>query len=279
MQGMSFLKFLLVSFPEHLLFIFLGSFAIGKYSFFKIRSNYYRVLAVSFLMIGLSYLFKEKLGLGAESTLLILFSYIILIIFVMKFKFYESIAASIFAFSLLLLVEIPVTVVMGSVLGVESNKAFMENSTLYFMIFFVTRLLQSLLVVLFYRFKFKVINMEYPNNMANEYYIQLFVYLISICTLGFLAFLMTRMLLIDTNTMVSTQNIYLLRLNIYIAVFVTIILTLAVKSVYAFYKNKNTLNNNEVIQSLEYIQGLLNEQNYEEANEALGTLKKHITEQ
>jgi hypothetical protein len=87
------------------------------------------------------------------------------------------------------------------------------------------------------------------------------------------------MLLIDTNTMVSTQNIYLLRLNIYIAVFVTIILTLAVKSVYAFYKNKNTLNNNEVIQSLEYIQGLLNEQNYEEANEALGTLKKHITEQ
>ena len=279
MQGMSFLKFLLVSFPEHLLFIFLGSFAIGKYSFFKIRSNYYRVLAVSFLMIGLSYLFKEKLGLGAESTLLILFSYIILIIFVMKFKFYESIAASIFAFSLLLLVEIPVTVVMGSVLGVESNKAFMENFTLYFMIFFVTRLLQSLLVVLFYRFKFKVINMEYPNNMAKEYNKQLFVYLISICTLGFLAFLMTRMLLIDTNTMVSTQNIYLLRLNIYIAVFVTIILTLAVKSVYAFYKNKNTLNNNEVIQSLEYIQGLLNEQNYEEANEALGTLKKHITEQ
>ncbi|HPC99782.1 MAG TPA: hypothetical protein PLA01_00350 [Acetivibrio sp.] len=276
MQGMSFLKFFLVSFPEQLLFVFLGSFAIGKYSYFKIRSNYYRVLAVSLIMVGMSYLLKDKLGWGAESTLLILFSYIISIIFVMKFKFYESIAASIFAFSLLLLVEIPVAVVIGSILRVDNDKAFTESTTLYFAIFFVIRLLQFLLAFLFYRFKFKVINMEYPNNMVNEYYIQLFVYLISICTLGFLAFLMARMLLIDTNTMVSTQNIYLLRLNIYITVFVTIILSLAVKSVYVFYKNKNTLNNNEVIQSLEYIQSLLNEENYKEADEALSTLKEHI---
>jgi hypothetical protein len=279
MQGMSFLKFFLISFPEQLLFVFLGSFAIGKYSYIKIRSNYYRVIAVSLIMVGMSYLLKEKLGLGAESTLLILFSYIILIIFVMKFKFYESIAASIFAFSLLLLVEIPVTVVMGTVLSLENNKAFTENTTLYFVIFFVIRLLQSLLVFLFHRFKFKVINMEYPNNMVNEYYIQLFVYLISICTLGFLAFLMTRMLLIDTNTMASTQNINLLRLNIYITVFVTIILSLAVKSVYVHYRNKNTLSNNEVIQSLEYIQSLLNEKSYKEADEALSTLKEHIIEQ
>jgi len=227
-------------------------------------------------MVGMSYLLKDKLGWGAESTLLILFSYIISIIFVMKFKFYESIAASIFAFSLLLLVEIPVAVVIGSILRVDNDKAFTESTTLYFAIFFVIRLLQFLLAFLFYRFKFKVINMEYPNNMVNEYYIQLFVYLISICTLGFLAFLMARMLLIDTNTMVSTQNIYLLRLNIYITVFVTIILSLAVKSVYVFYKNKNTLNNNEVIQSLEYIQSLLNEENYKEADEALSTLKEHI---
>ncbi|HOQ36774.1 MAG TPA: hypothetical protein PKW03_02680 [Acetivibrio sp.] len=279
MQDMSFLKFLLVSFPEQLLFIFLGSFAIGKYSYFKTRSNYFRFLAVCSLMVVISYLLKEKLGLGAESTLLILFSYIILIIFIMKFKFYESIAASIFAFSLLLLIEIPVSVIIGSILEVENSNGFMENPVHYYTTFFVIRLLQSILALIFYRFKFKIINMEYPNNMVNEYYVQLFVYLIAICTLGFLTFLMARMLLIDTNSTIPPQNTYLLRLNIYITIFVTIILTRAVKSVYTFYKNKNTLNNNEVIQNLDYVQGLLKEQNYNEAIEALSALKEHILDQ
>jgi len=90
-------------------------------------------------MVVISYLLKEKLGLGAESTLLILFSYIILIIFIMKFKFYESIAASIFAFSLLLLIEIPVSVIIGSILEVENSNGFMENPVHYYTTFFVIR--------------------------------------------------------------------------------------------------------------------------------------------
>jgi len=76
----------------------------------------------------------------------------------------------------------------------------------------------------------------------------------------------------------SSQNVYLLRINIFISLFVTIILTLAVKNIHEFYKNKNTLNNNEIVQNIEYIYRLIDEQKINEAKNALISLKSHIIE-
>lgn len=278
MQNMSLLQFIFVSFPEQVIFILLGAFAIGKYSYFKTRSNYFRILATASLITFISYLLREKLGLVSESTLLLLFIDIILIILIMKFKFYEAVTASVLGFSLIMLVEISVSVVIAPILGVKDEQELYQNVLNFVVFVLAVRSIQILLAVLLYRFKIKVLNMESTSIKIKEYYIQLVVYLISLCTIGFLCFLMTRMLLFERDTIVSLQNVYLLRINIYISLFVTIILTLAVKSIHSFYKNKSALNNNEIVQSIEYIYRLMDDQNIKEAKDALISLKTHIND-
>jgi len=45
-----------------------------------------------------------------------------------------------------------------------------------------------------------------------------------------------------------------------------------------FIKTKNTLNNNEIVQNIEYIYRLIDEQKINEAKNALISLKSHIIE-
>ncbi|ODM27182.1 hypothetical protein [Acetivibrio mesophilus] len=278
MQNMSLLQFILVSFPEQVIFIFLGAFSIGKYSYFKTRSNYYRIFITASLITFISYILREKLGLVSESTLLLLFIDIILIILIMKFKFYEAVTASVLGFSMIMLVEISFSLIIAPILGINGERELYQNASNFVIFVLSVRLLHILLAVFLYRFKIKIVNMESSNIKTKEYYIQLVVYLISLCTIGFLTFLMTRMLLFEKVTIASSQNMYLLKINIYISLFVTIILTLAVKSIHDFYKNKSTLNNNEIVQSIEYIYRLIDEQNINEAKDALISLKTHIKE-
>ncbi|UWV46961.1 hypothetical protein N1236_00135 [Acetivibrio thermocellus] len=278
MENMSLLQFILVSFSEQVIFIFLGTLSIGKYHYFKIHSNYYRILSTASLVTVISYILREKLGLLSEAPLLVLFADIILMIFIMRFNFYEAITSSVLGFSLIMLVEIPFSVIITLLLGINGAEELYQNAVNFAIFVLSTRLLQIVLAFLFYRFKFKVVNMENANIRTKVYYIQLIVYLISLCTIGFLTFLMTRMLIFEKTAITSSQNVYLLRINIFISLFVTIILTLAVKNIHEFYKNKNTLNNNEIVQNIEYIYRLIDEQKINEAKNALISLKSHIIE-
>lgn len=277
MKDMSFINYVLVSFPEQIIFLFLGILAIGKSSYLKTRSNYYRILTSACIMTVSSYLIRKQLGIETESTIVLLFIDVFLLIYIMRFKFYESITATIFSFLLLILIELPVSLLIGPIMGVRNEQDLYQNVNRLFIIVSIIRIIQILLVYLFYRFNFKIINMERSGIKRKEYYIQLTVYLISICTLAFLAFIMTKILLFNNDMSITSSNIYLLRMNIYISLFVTVILTLAVRGVYEFYKNKSVLNNNEVVQSLEYIYSLLDDQNYKEAKDALNSLKDHIS--
>lgn len=273
---MSLIQYILVSFSEQIIFILLGFFSIGKYSYFKTRSNYFRILAIASIATSISYILREKFGLGSEASLLLLFLDIILLILIAKFKFYEAVTASVLAFSLILLVEMPFSVIISLILKIDGEKEFYHNASNFATSVLIIRSLQIILAVLFYRFKFKIVNMDNTSIKTKVYYIQLIVYLISLSTIGFLSFLMTKMLIFETAAITSSQNVYLLKINIFISLFVTIILTLAVKNIHEFYKNKSTLNNNEVIQNIEYIYRLIDEQNINEAKDALISLKSHL---
>jgi len=198
MENMSLLQFILVSFSEQVIFIFLGTLSIGKYHYFKIHSNYYRILSTASLVTVISYILREKLGLVSEAPLLVLFADIILMIFIMRFNFYEAITSSVLGFSLIMLVEIPFSVIITLLLGINGAEELYQNAVIlrYLYEYKVTA---NSFGILFYRFKFKVVNMENANIRTKVYYIQLIVYLISLCTIGFLTFLMTRMLIFEKN--------------------------------------------------------------------------------
>lgn len=276
MQNLSFLSFVLISFPEQVIAFFLGILTIGKYSFLKVRSNYLRILIASSIMTVATYLMRRHLGIQIETTFLSAFLCIIIFIYIIRFKFYESITASIFAFLILALTELPMSILMSSVLDVKDEKDLYQNITKLFISVFSIRSIQILIVLLLYISKVKIIDMERTDIRRREYYIQLVVYLISICTLVFLAIIMANTLIFNNEINISSSNAYLLRINIYISLFVTVILTLAIRGTHEFYKNKSVLNNNEVVQSIEYINSLIDEQNYKDAKDALNTLKTHI---
>ncbi|MFZ5986423.1 MAG: hypothetical protein ACOYWZ_04765 [Bacillota bacterium] len=168
------------------------------------------------------------------------------------------------------------SILMSSVLDVKDEKDLYQNITKLFISVFSIRSIQILIVLLLYISKVKIIDMERTDIRRREYYIQLVVYLISICTLVFLAIIMANTLIFNNEINISSSNAYLLRINIYISLFVTVILTLAIRGTHEFYKNKSVLNNNEVVQSIEYINSLIDEQNYKDAKDALNTLKTHI---
>lgn len=81
------------------------------------------------------------------------------------------------------------------------------------------------------------------------------------------------------DSIINTANSVLIRVNIYLTIFVTIILTISLKNTSDYYKKKNSLNNNEIKQSLEYISSLLNEKNYDELKDAVDKLSEHISKQ
>jgi hypothetical protein len=141
------------------------------------------------------------------------------------------------------------------------------------------RVVQSILIFLSYKYTIKIIDLETTSSKKKGYYTQLFVYVISAGMLTFLTVIMARLLLYDNSSFLSKTSTLMLRINLYLTMFVTTVLTLAIRSINEFYKNKNTLSNNELKQSLDYISKLAEQGDSENVKKALDSLKMHVEKQ
>lgn len=270
-----YLTFILISFPESLLIGILSILTIGKFSYLtENKKNIIRILIYSILSAAFSIYFGNLVS-DVEVLLLYLFITPLLFIFVLKLKLYESIISSIFGLVILVITEVLFFSLADPFIGNIIEHIY-SDIHLLFLISLPSRLLQLILIYLFYKFNFRVIDFENKNIKNKEYYIQLVVYVLSIGTLVFLSFLLTKMVVFGgiDNTL-SIDN-FLIRTNIYLTLFVTVILTLAVKNTNDYYRNKNRLNNNEFLQNIEYISNLMKEDNIKEAKDAIDSLKTHL---
>lgn len=274
MNNSSYLSLVLISFPESFLIGILSILTIGKFSFLKDRNNLIRLLIYAGISATLSFYIHNKFN-DEEGLLVYMFITPLLFIFLLRLKLYESILASIFGLVLQVMTEVLWLSIVQPFIGNDIGTIYSNVSQLFFLSL-PTRLLQLVLIFLSYKFRFKIIDLENKDIKKKEYYIQLVVYVISIGTLIFLAFLLTKMVVFGDSNNALLINNFFIRINIYLTLFVTVILTLAVKNTTDYYKNKSRLNNNEFLQNLEYISDLMKEENILEARDAIESLKTHI---
>lgn len=199
----------------------------------------------------------------------------LLFMFLLRLKLYESILASIFGLATQLVTEVIWISLAQPFLGGYIDKMY-ADLRLLFLFSIPTRLLQLLLIYLSYKFHIRIIDFQNSDFKKKEYYIQLIVYVLSIGTLIFLAFLLTKMVFFGKPNEYSYIDGYLIRINMYLALFVIVILTLTIKSTTDYYKNKNRLNKNEYLQNIIYISNLVDEDNIPEAKQAIDSLKEHL---
>ncbi|MDQ2086038.1 hypothetical protein RBH29_06240 [Herbivorax sp. ANBcel31] len=275
MNDLSFISFILISFPEQILIFILGTISIGKKNFLKSKGNFTKSILVLFTITLLNYFSRKFLNFELESTIFSILFFVLMLIYVLKYKFYESITVAVFGFLLIIIVEIPLSIILENILEIKSQQDLYNNYSKLIPFVFLIRFTQTILAFIFYKFEFKILDMEKTNIKKKEFYLQIVVYLLSILSLIFLTTVMARTLIFNDN--ISSSNTNLLRINICITLFITVILSVALRGTYIHYKNKSALNNNEVIQSIEYIDSLINQQNYGEAKDALQNLKTHIT--
>jgi TRAP-type C4-dicarboxylate transport system permease small subunit len=131
------------------------------------------------------------------------------------------------------------------------------------------RIIEIVIILFSHRFNLKIIDLESATAKRKEYIIQIVVYIISICTLLILSYTMVKVIINENNSITDSTNQVLLRINIYMALFVTFVLTIAMRSITEHYKKKNTLNNNEIIQSLDYIKGLIDDKDFIKAKNSI----------
>jgi len=276
----SYLSFLLNSFPESFLIGILSILSVGKFSFLsENKKNIIRILIYAIISAALSLYFHNRVS-GEESLFIYILITPLLFIFLLKLKFYESIFASIFGIVLQLITEV-LWLSFAQPFIVDNIKFIYSNTILLFLLSLPTRILQLALMILSYKFHIKIIDFEIIDFESKyvkkkEYYLQIIVYVLSVGTLVFLTFLLTKMVIFgDPNEVLSIDG-SLIRINIYLILFVIIILTLAVKNTTDYYKNKNKLNTNEFLQNITYISNLINEENITEAKDAIERLKIHL---
>lgn len=274
MDCISYLSIILISFPESFLIGLLSILTIGKFSFVKDIKNLIRLLIYAIISAVISFFVQSRVT-TEEGLLVYLFVSSLLFIFLLRLKLYESILASIFGFAVQMMTEVLWLAIAQPFIFNDIESIYLNVGSL-FLLSFPTRLLQLALVFLSLRFRIKIVDFENKNIKQKEYYVQLVVYVISISTLIFLSFLLTKMAVFGGSNDPSSIDNLLIRVNIYLTVFVTVILTLAVKNTHDYYKNKNRLNNNEFIQNIEYISSLIEEENILEAKDALDSLKTHL---
>lgn len=271
----SYFCFILISFPESFFIGILSILAIGKFSFFKEdKKNLIRLLIYAITSAALSLFFRDKVS-REESLLIYILITPLLFIFLLKLKLYESIIASIFGLILQVITEVMWLSLVQPFIANNIDNIY-SNITSLFLLSLPTRLIQLVLILLSFKFHIKIFDLENKDVKKKEYYIQIIVYVLSIGTLVFLAFLLTRMVVFGDLNEVLFIDGSLIRINIYLILFVIIILTLAVKNTTDYYKNKSRLNNNEFLQNIVYISNLINEENIEEAKKAIESLKTHL---
>lgn len=271
----SYLSFLLISFPESFFVGILSILSIGKFSFLKEdKKNLIRLLIYAVISAALSFYFHNRVSSG-ESFLVYVLITSLLFIFLLKLKLYESLIASIFGLVIQITTEVIWLSLVQPFIGNDIDSIY-SNISLLFFLSLPTRLIQLVLIFLSYKFHIRIVDLENKDIKKKEYYIQLVVYVVSIGTLIFLAFLLTKMVVFSMPNDVLFLDGFLIRINIYLTLFVTVILTLAVKNTDDYYKNKSRLNNNEFLQNLEYISNLMKEENITEAKDAIESLKTHL---
>jgi hypothetical protein len=274
MDKLSFISFMSISFPEQIIVFILGTLFIGKKSILKSPVNIVKVVFISLLMSALNYIIRKYLNYELEITIFSMLLFILLLIFVLKYRFYEAISLSVFGFLLILIIEIPMSLLLKNLLEITSPADLYNNYSKLVPWVFSVRFMQIITIILLYKFDIKVFDMENSNIKKKEFYIQIAVYLISILSLAFLTIIMAKVLIFNDNISESSNN--LLRMNICITLFITATLTVAVRDTYSYYKNKNVLNNNELIQNIDLIYDMITQKKYREAKEALQNLKSHI---
>ena len=115
MNNLSFVNFMLISFPEQLIIFFLGTLFIGKKNILKSPVNIIKVVSISLLMSILNYLtrkYLEQETFELESTIFSILIFILLLIYVLKYRFYEAISLSVFGFLLIAIIEIPLSLLL-----------------------------------------------------------------------------------------------------------------------------------------------------------------------
>ncbi|AUG56017.1 hypothetical protein [Acetivibrio saccincola] len=274
MDKLSFISFMSISFPEQIIVFILGTLFIGKKSILKSPVNIVKVVFISLLMSALNYIIRKYLNYELEITIFSMLLFTLLLIFVLKYRFYEAISLSVFGFLLILIIEIPMSLLLKNLLEITSPADLYNNYSKLVPWVFSVRFMQIITIILLYKFDIKVFDMENSNIKKKEFYIQIAVYLISILSLAFLTIIMAKVLIFNDNISESSNN--LLRMNICITLFITATLTVAVRDTYSYYKNKNVLNNNELIQNIDLIYDMITQKKYREAKEALQNLKSHI---
>jgi hypothetical protein len=275
-DNISIFSIISVSFPEALIIACLSLFSIGKFSFFKDRKNLLRILLYAAVSAVCSYFIRRNVGNENESLLVHFFISTLLFIFFLRVKFYEAILGTLFGMVFVVITE---TFALIPIMAIKQFDITIvkEDDVLRFLLTIPVRVLQLILAFLSYKFKIKILNLEMITIKKREYFLQVIVYVVSIATLIFLASIMSKILIVDHSNFDDPVNTLLLRMNLYLTLFVTVILTLAVRNTHEYYKDKNSLNTNEFIQNIEYISSLMDSNNYQEAKKALDVLKCHIT--
>ncbi|MCX7749092.1 MAG: hypothetical protein N2645_19705 [Clostridia bacterium] len=276
LDNISIPSLILVSFPEAILTALLGILSIGKSEYLNKKYNILRILLYAIISSTSIYFIRRNVSNEIENIVVNIFLSSLLFIFIVRFKFYESILAVLFGFIITIVAEIaflPIFTITGMDVDAVRNTDYLR-----FLVTLPIRFLEIFIFIIGYRYKIRIIDIEGTAVKKREYYIQLIVYMLSIGTLVFLGILMAKISLVDQNNIVASTAI-LLRLNIYLSLFVTVVLTLTIRNTHEFYKNKTSLSNNEFLQNLEYISDLIEQMNYSEAQEAVESLKTHINKQ
>lgn len=276
MYSISVPSMILISFPEAVVLCLLGLLSIGRFHSLEKKSGLLKIVLFSAIITVLIYFIRPNLNNEIENMLVYILMIFMLFIIIMGLKFYESFFATIFATLIFIVTEGICLITISAITGIKMNHELTDITR-----FFMTlpeRIIQLLLIYILYKYSIKIIDFEYKTSKKRSYYIQLSVYLVSLGIFTFLSVLMARLLLVD-NSQLSETSAVMLRINIYLTFFVTIVLTLSIRSINEFYKNKNILSNNEIKQSLEYISNLAENGDTEKVREALKSLKMHVEKQ
>ncbi|AUS98473.1 hypothetical protein CDQ84_09690 [Clostridium thermosuccinogenes] len=279
MAQSSIVSVLTISFPEAIAIILLGLLSTGKSEYIRSKINLARVLAMAALSSVMSFFIRKLVGSEIENLLVSFIMFTLLYIFIIKLTVYESTMASLLSLVLFTIEQTACILLLTAITGLNFENVLSNDITL-FLFFIPERIVEAVLIYIFMKYNIKIIDFEKVNLKKKEFYLQLFVYIISICTLIFITNLLAKLAIYgDLDAINNSTNSILVRINIYLTIFVTIVLTIAIKSTNDYYKNKNSLSNNELKQSLKYISNLLEEKNYEELKDALDKLNDHISKQ
>jgi len=276
MAQSSIVSVLTISFPEAIAIILLGLLSTGKSEYIRSKINLARVLAMAALSSVMSFFIRKLVGSEIENLLVSFIMFTLLYIFIIKLTVYESTMASLLSLVLFTIEQTACILLLTAITGLNFENVLSNDITL-FLFFIPERIVEAVLIYIFMKYNIKIIDFEKVNLKKKEFYLQLFVYIISICTLIFITNLLAKLAIYgDLDAINNSTNSILVRINIYLTIFVTIVLTIAIKSTNDYYKNKNSLSNNELKQSLKYISNLLEEKNYEELKDALDKLTDHF---